>query len=275
MVMRKGTIVLFGDPGGGKTTAALETFPRSLYYGTGVNGSQFFHTQRDRLAEYRERFAPPAREIVVDLFSADGRANIDAQGLPVRLNHKETFETYLRVLVQKTTAEKAAGTPFTYANLVVDELGTLYQRVYEDILPTSLSKSGKVDPLGAWNLLLKWSMEMHGYYRYLNTLGLNTILVCHNVDPDAEKKGGPRLPSQSVQKLVTQESDMVLQRVIRDAPLDIDNPGDGTPKPPMRRWVAFASERYHAKNRGIPDEMLAEVATWELDKIVRYAGIDP
>lgn len=272
---RKGVIVLFGDPGGGKTTAGLETFPGSLYYGTGVNGAQFFHTQRGRSPEYAKQNLPPAREFVVDMFSDNGKVTLDAERMPIRLNHKLTYENYLRALIKKAGAEHETGAALTYRNFIVDELGTLYQRVYEDIVPTSISpRTGKVDTLGAWNLLTKWSMEIHGYYRYLNTLGLNVVCIAHNTDPDGEKKGGPKLPSQGVQKLVTQESDMVLQRIVRDAPVDVENPSASS-KAPLRLWTAFASEHWNAKNRGIPDEMLGEIATWKLDRIVRFAGIDP
>jgi hypothetical protein len=274
---RKGVIILFGDPGGGKTTSALETFPGSLYYGTGTNGTQFFRTQRQRSSEYAKKYPEPVREFVVDMFSDNGKVNLDSEGMPIRLNHKATFENYLRALIKKAGPEYTNRQPLTYQNFIVDELGTLYQRVYEDILPTSISKSGKVDPLGAWNLLTKWAMEINGLYRYLNTLGINVVEVCHNTDPDAEKKGGPKLPSQGLQKLMTQEADMVLQRVVKDAPFELDMEGNTTnkPKPPLRLWTAFASEKWNAKNRGIPDEMLAEIATWELDRIVRYAGVDP
>lgn len=274
---RKGVIVLFGDPGGGKTTAALETFPGALIYSTGLNGTQFFTSQRSRSPEYAKAYAMPVREVVVDLFSNDGNITIDNEGMPVRVNHKATFEQYLRALIRRLTQDRNEKKPLTYRNLIVDEIGTLYQRVYEDVLPTSLNKSGRVDPLGAWNLLLKWAMEMQGYYRYLNTIGINVVLVAHNTDPDNERKGGPKMPSQGVQKLVTQESDMVLQRIVKDASVtvDIDNPGASKSKGPLRLWTAFASERWNAKNRGLPDEMLAEVADWPLTKIVQYAGIDP
>lgn len=275
MAERKGVIVLFGDPGGGKTTSGLETFQGSLYYGTGINGSQFFNTQRARSPDYAKEYAPPVREFVIDMYSDNGKVSYDAAEMPIRLNHKQTFENYLRALIKKAGPEYRTGAPLTYRNFIVDELGTLYQRVYEDIVPTSISpRTGKVDTLGAWNLLTKWSMEMHGLYRLLNTFGLNVVLVCHNTDPDGEKKGGPKLPSQGVQKLVTQESDMVLQRIVKDAPVDIEA-NDGKSKPPLRLWTAFASEHWNAKNRGIPDEMLAEIAAWKLERIVRYAGIDP
>lgn len=273
---RKGIIVLFGDPGGGKTTAALETFPGSLVYSTGLNGTQFFTSQRTRDPAYAAMYPPPTREIVVDMFSNDGNIVTDAEGMPVRPNHKVVYEQYLRALIKRSTQDRNERKPLTYRNFIVDEIGTLYQRIYEDVLPTSINKSGKVDPLGAWNLLLKWSMEVQGYYRYLNTLGLNVVLVAHNTDPDGERKGGPKMPSQGVQKLVTQESDMVLQRVVKDpvAAVDLDNP-TVTKKTPRRLWTAFASERWNAKNRGLPDDMLETVAEWPLGQIVRFADIDP
>jgi hypothetical protein len=275
-VERKGVIVLFGDPGGGKTTAALESFSGALVYSTGLNSSQFFMSQRERDPEYAKAHPPPAREVVVDMFSNDGNITTDAEGMPLRLHHKMTFEHYLRALIKRATQDRNEKKPLTYRNLVVDEIGTLYQRVYEDVLPTALNKSGKPDPLGAWNLLLKWAMEIQGYYRYLNTLGLNVVLVAHNTDPDGEKKGGPKMPSQGVQKLVTQESDMVLQRIVRDpvVAVDLEN-ATAAKKGPRRLWTAFASERWNAKNRGLPDSMLETVADWPLSEIVRYAGIDP
>jgi len=222
---KKGFFVLYGPPGGGKSTEAAKAFPKSLHIASAPNNLQFYSQWQP---EHAATHALPYREIVIDEYAVTdswsatkdqfGRIvptlTFDAAGMPQRVPQKATLESYLAGIVQSSLLERAQGLPPTYYNLIIDESGEFWERIFAEIIPTCLSRGGAVDTRSAYVETARWSREIAGFIRQVTLAGMNVCLIAHEQDPDAVhgKKGGPKFVSQAIMKHLCSISDGNLLR---------------------------------------------------------------
>jgi len=264
---KKGFFVIFGPPGAGKSTEAAATFPDAAYIMSSPNILQFY--QNDYLpAQKGSGLAMPRRVLCIDQYSIDGKVEVLANGMPKPVSQKGTLEYYLDMIVARSLVAHGKGEPLPWRNLVIDEVGTFWSRVHAEIEPTILTRSGAIDTRGAYGVLGKWSRARTDYLRQLLVCGMNVVLVGHDQEPDpqAEKKGGPKFPTQQIMRELCADADGVLYRGFEDREVG---------QPSARVWLAHGRQNWLSKLRGMPDRMFAEIKDWPLKRIITTAGFEP
>lgn len=230
---RKGLFVLFGPVGASKSTEAMTCFQNALLLSTRPNQIGFFRqwllTEEGRASGKRL----PVREIVIDAYALDGEMTFGPNGLPLPVPQRAMFEYYVLLAIQKIASEwqlfragKLAAP--TYRNLVIDEAGTFWERIFEEVAPTITTKDGRADPRRAYGAMNGWTLRITELLRQLVHCGANVCLVTHDRDPDAAegRKGGPNVISDNIGRKIASAADGVLMRVI------VDKPHGGIPPPP-------------------------------------------
>lgn len=276
--MSKAMLVLAGPPGGGKSTAALQAAPGSLFVGSAPNNAHYFKQWKLTPEGQAAAVAPPLMELIIDQCSVSvgGKVQmtIGANGLPVPIPQKSTFEMYVGMMQRKAFEAFSKGQPPPWNYVIIDELGTFWNRIFAEIAPTVVTKEGKPNPLGAFGVMGDWSSSICNSLRQLIQANVGIMMVCHDQEPDKanEKKGGPKLPSQAIMRQLCADADGVLFRSLVDPKVDIDNPGKVQQS--RRIWRAHASEHWVSKLRGLPDSMFAEIEDWPLKRIIEAAGFD-
>jgi hypothetical protein len=261
--MAKGFFVLFGVPGSGKSTEAAQTFQDALYISSGANVLQFYK----QLAK-ETGVALPKKEIIVDDYSIDGKVDYDKEGTPMKISTKQSIEGLIRGAVKIISSERK------YRNVIIDEAGTFWTRILAEITPTITGKSGSVDTRKAFGVMNDWSRECLKFLSHVITIGAaNVVLIAHAQEPDEERKGGPKFPSQGIMNQICADADGVLLRVVEDAPIDLDHPM--VKQPPLRLWRAHASQHWLTKLRGLPDSRFEDVKSYRLKEILEQAGFEP
>lgn len=268
--MAKGSFILYGVPGTGKSTAALQTFQDALYIASSPNNAQFYKQWLQCPEGKASGKKLPKREMVLDMFSLtlDGKVYPQRQGVS-QLQH---LNANIKKVVDDCLDASAAGKPAPYNYVILDELGTFWARVFEEIKPTVLNREGKLDGLGAFNVAAKWSRDICNYMRQLLSVNVGLCVITHDQEPEKEKdrKGGPKLISQGVQRELCADFDGVLLALLEDPEVDINNPG--APKRSKRIWRVHGSQHHLSKLRGMPDEMFDTIHEWPLDRIIPAAG---
>lgn len=299
---RKGYFLIYGPPGGGKSFAAAKTFPNSLSILSAPNNQHFYYQWLQLPAGKASGKGLPKRVIVLDKYAmmdsgippgefgsfTRPRIMVGPDQLPIPFPQKQTFEGLLMQVARKSLYERAAGLPLTYQNVIIDEGGALWQRIFIEISATSFTKEGRHNPLGAYNLGETWSVQCVDLFRAIVMAGLNVVVVAHDKDPEPEKdkQGGPKFFSQAVMKQMTADSDGNFYRYVEDQkPPVIDMTADpavvaaaiaaAKRMPPKRLWRVYLSEHRESKLRGIPDEMMDQVREMDLEQIIPLSGFAP
>lgn len=297
---KKGIVIPFGPPGGGKTTEALKTFQGSLLIASSENNAHFYKQLLRTNDPQVAGMGPPRRELVYDLFAnidswdpnkdADGNPIPQIQmgdgGLPVPLSTKLRLEQTFHSIATKALAEKASGQPLTYRNLIIDEAGTFWARVFEETVPTCVTQAGKIDTRAAYGVMASWSRYQINLLKAACMAGMNVVLVAHDGDPDpgTGKKGGPKFPSKAIMSELCALAEVVAMREIEDAASAVDLGADANPaalaavkknEGPKRLWRVHGTQNWLSKIRGVPDSMFEQVKTMELADILRLAGFEP
>lgn len=282
--------VLFGRSGGGKSTAAAQTWDDSLYFATGPTLLQFY--KQWLLKPENKDFKLPKVEIVHDQYSGEWRARdgkimrslppqLDAKTRrPLYLPQKSEFESSLYMLIDRASTEKQKGNPPPYNAFIIDEAGELWTRVLRELKAASPGDTRK-----AFGDLNDWTDNMIGMFRLLVSQGVSVVLVGHEQEPEGnDKLGGPKFPSRNLGPKICAAADSVIFRYVEDVAATVkanalldDAPAAETEDPlskmPMKRlWRVHASQHWLCKIRGIPDEDFELIATMTLAEIMTRAG---
>ena len=265
----KGLFVIFGPPGASKSTEAAATFQDSLYITSAKNGLQYYTNDFIKTPYAKERkLTLPRRELCIDIFNVDNKVDI-RDGVMQRFSQKQALEHYvINLALRQALLAKSEGKAPPWKNLVIDEAGTFWVRVFEEIVPTCLNKAGVVDTLKGFGKLGEWSNYFVNHLRQFLFADMNVCLVAHAQEPDpsSDKKGAPKFPSQGVAHQICADADGVLYRGFEDREIG---------KPSNRIWLAHGRQNWLSKMRGLPDHRFGEIKDWPLSQILREAGFEP
>lgn len=277
--MSKPFIVVCGSPGTGKSTEVLKAFQDSLCLLSAPNNMHYFKKlhQRGKLEGYR----PPKKIKLIDAFNMgttkedysfdiQSKASFDEEGNLVPIPQKENLEATVFTVMKKSMEAMNNGEPPPYSNLIMDECGTFWQRVFDEIAasPECRTSAGKQDTRQAYGLIGTWSMKMTNWMRQLVQCNVGVALVLHDRDPDGDKKGGPKTPGKASADQLCSDADGVIQRVMQDPPV-------GSEEKAKRIWCATAGEKWNRKLRGLEPEDEEVIAEMPLQDILTdLAGFD-
>jgi hypothetical protein len=275
---RKGFFVLFGAPGTWKTTEALMTFQDSLYLASADGLTQFYDVWLKTPEGASSGKRPPKKIVVVDQYSINGApVRFDAQGAMIPIPQKETFEQAIIDVTKVLSNDRAAGKPPTFPNIIVDEGSVYWERFFvelkhemtigRDMLGRPIEKNA--DGRAHHHGLQIWTREVIDRFRTVVSMGANLVVVCHDVEPDGQKKGGPSMPNQKVSRILGADSHGALLAGFEDEGLGMS--GNGS----KHTWDVFASKQWTSKIRGIPASRFKEIRFWPLERIIREADFEP
>jgi ATP:corrinoid adenosyltransferase len=278
---RHGFFILFGRPGVGKSTAALETFPDSLYIASSTNLDQFFNEWLKTPEGKASGKRPPKKVVVIDQYSINGspiRFSTDKDGRRhmLKIPQRQTLEQAIEDVTLALSEDREAGRPPRYRNIILDELSVFWERMYLEIAEEMIyGLNGVVknsDGRAHYGQLGSWSRQVIDRLRTVVSMGVNLIAVAHDTEPDGKKAGGPQLPSQRIMRIFAADAHGVLQREVEGGGLDLVT-GKAEPVRPV--WKVFATKEWTTKIRGISSARLDEIRDWTLEKIVTTAGFTP
>ena len=282
---RKGFFVLYGPPGGGKSTEVAIACQKAVVIQSAPDNFQMYEMWLKKPGR-DPKYTLPARPIHIDQYNIDGKSTFGPNGEPLPINMKDTLESMFRRVVTKTAQEVNAGRPPPYEYFVVDELSYYWNLVFREIVPTCLTAKGSLDTLKAHNVMSMWSEQQLNYLKQLIPLGVGVDLITHQqeADPEKDRMGGPKIVNQAIAGYLCMYASGVLYRHVVKSENDevganlLDNtaPVVVVPKSklPDRRWSVFISPDQHAKLRGVSDEMLPELEKKSLEEIKSIAGYD-
>lgn len=265
--MSHGLFILYGSPGSGKSSEAASCFQDSLYL---MSSPNLLHFYEQYLVKKNPALKMPKRSICVDTYSVDSKVELYPDGpnagMPKPVAQKDALELYFSSAVKQILMAKAKNEATPWKNIVIDEVGTFWQRVFEEIAPTCLAKNGSIDTRGAYGEMNKWNNRMINLLRQA-LVSANVVMIAHDQDPDPSegRKGGPKLVSQGIQKQLCADADAIVLRAMEDREVG---------KPAARTWVAHGTQNQMSKIRGLPDEMYAQIKDLSLAEIVKAAGFE-
>jgi hypothetical protein len=251
LLAKKGIFLLIGRPGSGKSFEAARTFQRSFSLLSSVNNQHFYDMWLASDAGKASGKTPPVQTVLQEVYQVFDPVSMPtpfmsfaADGLPQPQPQKQWFEHWVMQLFGLFSRERAAGQPLTFQNIIIDELGTFMFRIKTEMEGMSFTKDGKINPLGAWNMLSDWTRQMIAVFRHINSCGANVVLIAHDRDPDPakDKQGGAHMPSADVQKLLSADVDGTLIReIIDEKPKLVLNLGLAPPPPPTAPPVPLSA----------------------------------
>lgn len=320
--------IVYGSPGVGKSFEVCKMLPNSLHLASSPNVIRFYKQWLLTPEGQASGLTLPKREIVCDqymVYDSWGMLH-DAQGRPLRndkgqpIPYTETdpktglftpintaqFLGYfldtiiLREAIPAALRARYAGEPPLYENVIIDELGTLYNRVFEAIPPV-VTKKGVVDEFAPYKTMTTWSRDLIAKLRQCLMAGMNVFFVSHAQDynPRTGAPGGPKFVSKAIMDEVCADTDVVMLRLLEEPKVEfalppLSKPGAAPaessaafPSPeesaaaagnisaPRRIWRLHSSPQYLTKIRGIPDSMFEKVKTMEGADILALAGFAP
>lgn len=222
MAGSKGLFVVFGAVGASKSTEVMTAFQDAFLISTRPNQIAFYKQWLVSEEGKASGKRLPTREVVLDAYAVDGQMTIDPRtGLPIHVPQKATLEYLISEIMKKAVAERAqilAGKLArpTYRNLVIDEAGTFWERIFAEIAPLAMTKDGRPDGFRAYGIMNEWTLAITEFLRQFTWCGMNVCLVCHDRDPSSGRKGGANVVSENIGKKMTAASDGALMRVIVD-----------------------------------------------------------
>jgi len=212
-------IVIYGNPGLGKSTEAAKALSSALW----------ITSEESVLRAYASWYALNPEEA-----RSKGMINPDIeyeQGGMARKTIPEhqadgvtPFDTWgtINTVINRYLASVASG-QCPFGGLVIDEFTALSGRVYGDMMricldrsnPMFKTKTGNPDRFGPPRAIIEWCGWICSIPRKKPGVDATKplALVCHPEDPVAEDdlKGGPKLPTKKSRRLVCAKADAILR----------------------------------------------------------------
>lgn len=293
---RKGLFVLCGMPGTGKSFEAACAFQDAFIIQSDMTNMAFYEEWLNLPAGKASGKKLPKRTIVLSQYSMTDSAAVGApptrafgaDGTPFPLPQVAYFDQILHGVFQRAMVESAKGEPLTYRNLIIDEAGTFWARAFDEFAAAAGTNRFK-----GYNDTSAWSRKTIAKLLQLPECGMNVALVTHDREPDVEKDkaGGPKFPSNEIQRQVCGDATGVIQRIVEDQTSVIPTVGpDGKQLSPMealaamnaakrarakRLWRIFVSQHWMSKFRGISDEMFDQIQELTLEQFLLTANYEP
>lgn len=269
MTERKGFFVLFGAPGTHKSTEALWAFQDALYVASSEGLDQFYtHVLLKTPEAVAKGKKPPKKMVVLDQYSVNGGPlRFGADGDMLKVPQKETMEQIIVDVTKVLDADRQAGRPPTYRNVIIDEASVFWDRFFIETAAECI-RGGNKDGRAHHGALQVWTRQVIDRFRTILSMGANLVAVAHDIEPDGAKKGGPQMPNQRTSKIFGADAHLALLS-------DFEEAGIGASGPPKHVWRAFASKTMTSKVRGISADRFDEIKYWHLERIILEAGFTP
>lgn len=268
-----------GAIGTGKSTEALRTFQDSYYISNKDNNHHYFKKWlRTKGAESGLKL--PKKVNLIDVYQTgvskedySDELNLtpikfelqsDGTKKRIRVSQQAALEAKLDLLLAQATDLYEKGEPQKYKHVIIDEMGTFINRVFDEIAPFYKTQNGQPNPLKSYPALGAWARGFTDIARQFTPLGIGVCLVFHDREPTEGKKGGIDAPG-GIREQMARDSDGVIQRLMKDS----DTPG----APAERWWCATASEQWHRKLVGLEPEDEPRIRSLDLKTILtEFAG---
>lgn len=273
--------VIYGPPGRWKSSEALWCFQDALVIASEENLDQFYMNALLKSPEAAtQNKKPPIKTVVLDQYSINGvPVSFDKDGEMIRVPQKETFEQVIVDVTRALSQDRTQGRPPRYRNVIVDEASVFWDRFLVETIREMVSGKDHAgnaveknrDGRAHHGQLQVWTREAIDRFRTVVSMGANLIMVCHDVEPDGKKKGGPQMPNQRVSKILGAAAHLsLLSELESGGGLDLSG---AAAKGPKHVWLVLIDQL--SKVRGITVERLNELKNEPLDVIVRACGYEP
>lgn len=228
----KPSILIYGPPGGGKTTSVAQAFQDLLWVVSEPDSLRYYQTWAESLSPAeRAEFRMPRFKYIPE-FQPDGKT---------RFNNKDA----IRQIVDRYCDAVVKGNS-PYSGIVFDQHNTFAQRVYAELQADpsyGKNKFARIDALKSWN---NWICSIP---RFTNTIA---VLICHEAAPKFDEdedsptfrkllyKGGPAFPIGTERESMAAMATICLRTALEG--------GEGNIR---RMYMTEASPMWHAKFRDV------------------------
>lgn len=228
----KPSILIYGPPGGGKTTSVAQAFQDLLWVVSEPDSLRYYQTWATSLSPAeRTEFRMPRFKYIPE-FQPDGKT---------RFSNRDA----IRQIVDRYCDAVAKGNS-PYTGIVFDQHNTFAQRVYSELNEDpgyARNKFARIDALKNWN---NWICSIP---RFTNTIA---VLICHEAMPKYDEdenspthhkllyKGGPAFPIGTERESMAAMATICLRTTLEG--------GEGNVR---RMYTTEASPTWHAKFRDV------------------------
>lgn len=241
-------IVMYGEPGSGKSTSAAEAAQNCYYVKSSPNVTHYYDTWVETPEGKASGLAKPTGTKLIDTHSIDGRVTFDDNGEPVPVNNTAALEAVVMAYRKLILTAASKNEPPKYRSIVFDEWTTFMQRCFEETCNSEhgLSERGKPDTRAAYLWMGRFQLKLCNALRQVVNFGSSVIVVCHPRDPEEGRLGGPKTPSATMAKQLCADADVVVQRCFERTGDVMDK------KRPLRRfWKTEVDDQWLRKVRGV------------------------
>lgn len=267
---KKPFIILAGEPGLWKSSEAQVAFQRNW---TVKTGEDVLHYYEHEIVPNNPNCVMPVKQTLIDEYGVNGQYQYDASGMPIPIKISTTIESMLTAALRAGSLAKEKGEPPPFEHVVIDEIGELFDWLFEELARSARTADGGTDTRKAYGKLNTWTGKFSDMCKRLKTVNIGVCMVGHNSDPDPESRrvGGIKLPSNPSAKKLTAKADGLLMRRV----LDKDDPEDiAAPKRAHVFWECRPSQFQAAKMRGLKPADVERIEDMSLQEIITVAGWD-
>ena len=264
------SVVVYGPPGGGKTTEIARAFPDALFV---QSAPDVLHARAVQCA------LSGGKERLNDRVTIDESTVSKLGGLTILA---------VQTVIQEFVKDSMSAKP-TYSGLIFDEWSTLCDRVWEELKKDPWGKfqgkGGKFNVFAAMDFFKQWHREVVAVPRLTRKM---IGFVSHHQPPrwdddenshtrgQLKTRGGPKMPmglGDQVAALCADVSIVVELQVIDPSAMTFVGPGSPAPMPrAVRQFCTELSEQWFRKVRGPVDPIEPLTDKQGLLELIRKAG---